>query len=163
MTTYRIRPETAMEGAALRVLTETAFRPMRFSDDTEGAALDAMRRDGDLALSLVADQDGPVGHVALSPATVGGQTGWYGLGPISVHPDHRRRGVGSALMREAIAWARARAAKGVVLVGDPAYYSRFGFVGGLSWRDIEPAYVQHLSFGAEPQGAVVFAPALDAA
>ena len=49
------------------------------------------------------------------------------LGPLAVHPDHRNRGIGSALMRRAIARARLAGHRAILLVGDAAYYGRFGF------------------------------------
>jgi predicted N-acetyltransferase YhbS len=58
------------------------------------------------------------------------------LGPLAVHPDHRNRGIGTALMRRAIARARLAGHGAILLVGDAAYYRRFGFsvalTGGLS-------------------------------
>jgi putative acetyltransferase len=56
-----------------------------------------------------------------------GSSGWYGLGPISVLPELQRLGVGKSLIREGFSRLRALGARGCVLVGDPAYYERFGF------------------------------------
>ena len=57
------------------------------------------------------------------------------LGPLAVHPDHRNRGIGSALVRRAITRARLGGHRAVLLVGDAPYYGRFGFTaaqtGGL--------------------------------
>jgi putative acetyltransferase len=50
-----------------------------------------------------------------------------GLGPLSVRPDHQRRGVGSALMHAVLGAADALGEPLVALLGDPGYYSRFGF------------------------------------
>jgi predicted N-acetyltransferase YhbS len=49
------------------------------------------------------------------------------LGPLAVHPNERNRGIGSALMRRAIARARLAGHHAILLVGDAAYYGRFGF------------------------------------
>src|SRR5262249_18424131 len=49
------------------------------------------------------------------------------LGPLSVHPDCRRRGVGAALMRRAIRAAGEVGHAAILLVGDASYYGRFGF------------------------------------
>ncbi|MEC4630073.1 N-acetyltransferase, partial [Bacillus safensis] len=69
-----------------------------------------------------------LGHVAVSPVTVSdGSTGWYGLGPISVLPARQGQGIGAALMRAAIDALRQQGARGCVLLGEPAYYGRFGF------------------------------------
>jgi predicted N-acetyltransferase YhbS len=49
------------------------------------------------------------------------------LGPLAVNPAHRNQGIGSALMRHALAEAGRRGHRAVLLVGDAAYYGRFGF------------------------------------
>jgi putative acetyltransferase len=50
-----------------------------------------------------------------------------GLGPIAVDPGHQRRGVGSALMHEAIERASRTEYPLIALLGHPTYYPRFGF------------------------------------
>jgi predicted N-acetyltransferase YhbS len=69
-----------------------------------------------------------VGHVAISPIKISGdEMDWYGLGPVAVLPSYQRRGIGSALIMDALlALADCRAA-GCVVLGDPAFYERFGF------------------------------------
>lgn len=74
------------------------------------------------------------------------------------------QGIGSALMHAALAGLRARGAAGCMLVGDPAYYTRFGFkpVPGLVYPGIPPKYFMALPFGASaPQGTVRFHEAFD--
>jgi putative acetyltransferase len=80
------------------------------------------------ALSLVAigDDETVIGHVVCTRGRVGSASA-LGLGPLSVHPAHQRRGVGSALMHAVIASADAMDEPIVCLLGDPAYYARFGF------------------------------------
>ena len=59
---------------------------------------------------------------------------------------------------------RELGARGCVLLGDPAYYGRFGFVSdhALRYRDVDPKYVQWVSFtGQVPAGEVAFHPAFD--
>lgn len=126
-----IRAERPGDEAAIRAITAVAFAGNPFSDGSEPDIVEALREDGDLALSLVAQADGElVGHVAFSPVNIeGGEDGWFGLGPVSVHPDFQRQGIGMRLIEAGIAELRLRAARGVVLVGDPAYYTRFGFEG----------------------------------
>jgi putative acetyltransferase len=95
----------------------------------EAVLVRALRADGDIVpeLSIVAEQDSKVvGHVVCSPATVDGQPS-LGLGPLGVLPDRQRRGVGQALMHAVLAAADALGAPAVFLLGDPAYYRRFGF------------------------------------
>jgi predicted N-acetyltransferase YhbS len=79
-------------------------------------------------LSIVAESEGVVvGYVITTRATIGGQPS-LGLGPIAVSPDRQGQGIGSALMRATIDRATALGESTIVLLGDPAYYERFGFV-----------------------------------
>lgn len=104
MTTPVIREESPADTAAIHALTAAAFLNAPHTAHTEQFIVDALRKAGALALSLVAEEGGEVvGHVALSPVSISdGSTGWYGLGPISVEPALQRRGIGSLLMRAAL-------------------------------------------------------------
>ena len=162
-----IRPERAHDARAIHDLVDRAFRPMAFSDGTEPAVIDRLRERGELVLSLVAEIDGAVaGHVAFSAATIGdsGESGWYALGPVAVDPPRQRTGMGTALIGEGLDTLRKRGARGVVLIGDPAYYRRFGFDGDgrLRYRELADALVQWLAFGAPPPpGDLRFADAFE--
>jgi putative acetyltransferase len=103
---------------------------MPYGSQTEGAVVDALRSAGALILSLIAIEDGEIiGHVAFSPVAINGETnGWYGLGPVSVWPDRQGRGIGQALIRKGLDSLRDMNVQGCVVLGDPGYYSRFGFV-----------------------------------
>ena len=162
-----VRPETAEDAAAIRALTVAAFKDVPYSSGTEAAIVDALRDAGALALSLVAEDHGRiVGHVAFSPVTINGEAGrWFGLGPISVEPGQQRRGIGQALIQDGLERLKAAGAEGCVLLGDPAYYRRFGFVSDakLRYGDVPPDYFQRLSFnGAEPEGEVAYHAGFDA-
>ncbi|MEM1318409.1 MAG: N-acetyltransferase [Pseudomonadota bacterium] len=160
-----IRDETPADQRAIFDLTEIAFAPMAFSDGTEQFISDRLREDGDLTLSLIAEDGGTiVGHAAFSPVTIGStQGGWYGLGPISVAPDRQRGGIGSALIEAGLARLRDMGAAGCALVGNPDYYHRFGFrSGSVSYRETPIQYVHALAFdGPAPQGEIAFAPAFN--
>ncbi|WP_130512622.1 GNAT family N-acetyltransferase [Krasilnikovia cinnamomea] len=135
-----IRRETPADAATVREVTSRAFaRPDR-PVPVETVLLDELRGDPAWlpALSLVAVDAGGVvvGHVVATRAHVGPAPA-LGLGPLSVHPDHQRRGVGSALMHAALGAADALDEPLVVLLGDPAYYGRFGFVPAAE-HGIEP-------------------------
>lgn len=123
------RQESPSDVAAIHTVTVAAFLNAPHTDHTEQFIVDALRRAGALTISLVAEEAGEVaGHVAVSPVSVSdGSAGWYGLGPISVRPELQGRGIGSLLMQAALRLLRERGATGCVLLGDPAYYSRFGF------------------------------------
>ena len=159
-----IRLEEATDREAIFLLTKRAFAPMPFAAGDEQELVNALRDAGVLSLSLVAEQDGQIiGHLALSPAThIGGGNGWFGLGPISVEPAHQRKGLGGALIAEAITWLRARGASGVILTGDPNYYARQGFRSAPAHApEDEPAeYFMVLPLaGAVPAGRFGFHPA----
>ena len=162
-----IRPETPADTRAIYALTKAAFAPKAYSDGTEQDCINQMRADGDLEISLVAEVDGVVlGHVAFSKlVSIGGtDTQWRGLGPVAVLPDHQRRGIGSLLINQGLAQLRAAGCPGCALIGDPKYYSRFGFVGtcGLTYQDLPQTLVQALPFGTDhPVGELLFAPGLE--
>jgi putative acetyltransferase len=161
-----VRPETPEVAAAIHALTAAAFSGKPFSDGTEQYVVDALRAANALAVSLLAEERGEIiGHVAFSLVTIDGQPGtWYGLGPVSVTPVRQRQGIGTALIETGLAQLRDLGADGCVLLGDPAYYSRFGFVsdGGLTYRGVDPRHIQWLSFtGVAPSGEVAFHPAFD--
>ncbi|WP_367136135.1 GNAT family N-acetyltransferase [Saccharothrix sp. HUAS TT1] len=122
-----IRRETAADVQAIHDVTEAAFaaRP-----GGEVRLVGALRADVGWipALSLVAEVDGAVvGHVVCTRGTVGSAPA-LGLGPLSVLPSHQRSGVGKALVHTVLGAADALSEPLVVLLGDPDYYSRFGFV-----------------------------------
>jgi putative acetyltransferase len=126
-----IQRETSLHTAAIRAVTDAAFTRSGQAHQTsvEATLVDELRAcDAWLpALSLVAvDADVVVGHVLGSRAQVDSAP-VLALGPLSVHPDHQRRGVGQALMHAVLGAADALDEPVVVLLGDPRYYSRFGF------------------------------------
>jgi putative acetyltransferase len=124
-----IREETASDADGIADVTIAAFRAHPHSSQTEQFIVRGLRAAGALAVSLVAEIGGQlVGHVAFSPVEMSdGTSGWYGLGPVSVLPEHQRQGIGRALISEGLSRLKDFGARGCVLVGDPGYYSRFGF------------------------------------
>src|SRR5262245_38064758 len=119
---FLIRPERAGDEAAIRAVHRSAFPA-----DAEARLVDRLRANGKARVSLVAEADGlVVGHVLFSPVTVEGRSTCVGLGlaPLAVAPDHQRRGVGSALVREGLAACRRQGCGFVVVLGHPAYYPR---------------------------------------
>lgn len=167
MSGVTIRDETPADAAAIRALTEAAFRDAPHGSGAEAAIVDALRAAGALGLSLVACENGQItGHAAFSPVRIGtGEGQWFGLGPISVRADRRRHGIGAALVREGLSRLRRQGAAGAVVLGDPAWYGRFGFIsdGALRYGDIPAAYMQRvLLAGPPPEGEVRYHPAFDA-
>ena len=163
-----IRKESSEDIDATTALTAAAFEHEEHSSHTEQFIVNALRRSKQLTISLVAvENDKIVGHVALSPVSISsGATDWYGLGPISVRPDRQKKGIGSALMHAALAELKRLGGAGCVLLGDPDYYSRFGFKvqPGLTLEGVPPEYFQALSLGGDyPLGSVQYQAAFDAA
>lgn len=156
-----IRKEATSDVADIHALTTAAFLNAPHTSHTEQFIVNALRDSGNLTLSLVAELDGKiVGHVAVSPVSISdGSQGWYGFGPISVAPELQRKSIGSQLMRQALAMLRELGASGCVLVGDPHFYSRFGFKPepNLVLPDIPPEYFQAISLNRQiPKGTVSF-------
>ena len=163
-----IREEREGDAPGIRSVEELAF-----GEQDEAKVVDMLRASDRVVLSLVAVDGGEVvGHVLFSPVTVESSppdSRWAALGPIGVLPDRQGGGIGSRLVREGLALCRSRGWDGVVLLGHPGYYARFGFVpagnhgltdpygGGPAFQVIE------LRQGALEQvaGAVRFAPEFD--
>jgi putative acetyltransferase len=157
----KIRNETAADVPVIAAVTICAFRNAPHTSHTEQIIVSTLRKAGLLAISLVADTEGTViGHVAVSPVSISdGATGWFGLGPLSVVPEHQRGGVGSRLMHEALRMLREQGAAGCVVLGDPGYYSRFGFQAdpNLVLPDVPPEYFQAISLNSSrPHGTVSY-------
>jgi len=156
-----IRPEGPADLGGITELTIAAFNTLPISQHTEQFIITALRRAGDLSLSLVAEIDGHlVGHVAFSPVALSdGTTDWYGLGPVSVLPDFQRQGIGSALIKEGLTRLETMGGRGCALVGDPAFYSRFGFrhCPELVLPGVPPEVFMVLPFGEDaPSGEITF-------
>ena len=128
--TLDIRPEAPADIAAIRAVNRAAF-----PGPNEAALVDLARARGKAALSLVAVNGGAVlGHVLFSPLSLEAPRPradavprGLGLGPVAVLPERQRTGIGSRLIRAGLDAARRQGYDYVVLLGDPAYYSRFGF------------------------------------
>ena len=162
-----IRNERAEDIEQIAAVTIAAFAQAEHSSHTEQFIVDALRKAGQLTVSLVAvEQERVVGHVAVSPVTVSsGAADWYGLGPISVLPSWQGRGIGASLMKAALSELRNKGAAGCVVLGDPAYYSRFGFNAHaeLVLPGVPHVYFQALSFcGHVPAGTVEYHDAFNA-
>jgi putative acetyltransferase len=99
-----------------------------FPTDAEARLVDALRAAGRLVVSHVAVvNEEIVGHIAFSPVTTeSGATG-LGLAPLAVVEEHRQKGIGTHLVRTGILACKTADYGWAVVLGDPAYYSRFGF------------------------------------
>lgn len=166
-----VRRETPADHTIVHEIHSEAFRREPGVTPVEAPLVGELRADGDLleALSLVAVRDGEVvGHVCCSRARVGEESASaVGLGPIGVRKAHQSAGVGSALMHSVLGAADALGYGLVVLLGDPDFYRRFGFVTAdtLSITPPEPAWGRYFQArtltGYHPSqaGAFEYAPA----
>ena len=97
-----------------------------FAQPLEATIAEAVR-DEFGSFAYVAEEEGEVvGHVQMSRAWVG-ESAVLALGPIGVKPERQGKGIGSSLVRAALEEARRRDEPVVILLGEPAYYGRFGF------------------------------------
>jgi putative acetyltransferase len=124
---FSVRPERPDDAPAVRTVLERAF-----PTTAEAGLVDRLRRGGDLVLALVAvgGAGAIVGHVAFSRlrvGDVGAEAPAVGLAPLAVAEGHRRGGVGAALIRTGLTRLTEMQEGLVFVLGDPAYFSRFGF------------------------------------
>ncbi len=156
-----IRQETESDVQAIFDVTKLAFETHPFSSKTEQFIINQLRKNNVLTISLVAEIDQVViGHIAFSPVVISSSAkGWYGLGPVSVHPDHQRAGIGSKLIIEGLHLLKSKNANGCVVLGEPEFYSRFGFKCEPSLRlnGVPPEYFMALKFSSSlPIGEVSY-------
>jgi len=156
-----LRKEERRDIEAITQVTVAAFENHPISRQTEQFIIDALRSEGALTISLVANvEDQVVGHIAFSPVVISGDApDWYGLGPVSVLPAYQQRGIGKKLISEGLALLKKRDAKGCVLVGSPEYYTKFGFshYSQLIHEGIPQEFFLVLPFDEKvPKGTVVF-------
>ena len=157
-----IRPESSNDIKKIEEVTLAAFTGLFSDHTTEHLIINGLREADMLSLSLVAEKNGKiVGHVAFSPVLINKEnTGWYGLGPISVLPELQKQGIGSALIKAGLSKIRELGARGCVLEGSPDYYQRFGFKSypNLTYEFApEPKYFMALPFYEEvPDGMVEY-------
>ncbi len=155
-----IRDEVSADGPAIRAVVTRAFLDAPRSDGNEAGIVDRLRAAGALRVSLVAQIDGRiVGHVAFSPVVIDERDDgrWFGLGPVAVVKEERRRGVGAVLIEAGLRRIADLGALGCVVLGDPRYYRRFGFESdpALRFAEVPAKYVQRLVFSGEPPRGIV--------
>jgi putative acetyltransferase len=156
-----IRDENQADLDAVHELVASAFqRP------DEAVLIDHLRSEGACVLSLVAVEGAEiVGHVLFSRLVAPFRA--LGLGPVAVEPNRQRRGIGSRLIRTGLDRARGAGWREVFVLGDPKFYSRFGFdpdlAGGFMCRYSGP-HLMALSLGGDlptREGYIEYAAAFD--
>ena len=97
-----------------------------FAQTDEARLVDMLRATGDARIDFVATDKGVIlGHVMFSEMRR--PENWLGLAPIAVAPERQRSGVGAALIQAGLEQAGRESWGGVIVLGEPAYYERFGF------------------------------------
>jgi len=114
--------------AILAVVRQAFSRDGRDGQEEVDIVLDTWRLEATLdGLELVAvENDSVIGHLLAASGDLGGRE-VVAVAPLAVSPSHQGRGVGSALMTELLRRAEESRYPLVALLGNPAYYGRFGF------------------------------------
>ncbi|PVE22438.1 N-acetyltransferase [Microvirga sp. KLBC 81] len=155
-----IRVEEAADWSAVNAVYEAAFGQL-----IEADLVRRLHHDGDLILSLMAYADKPVGHIAFSHLALHETPSVKGcvLAPLAVTPEFQQQGIGSTLVRKGLERLTAAGYDLAVVLGDPNYYSRFGFTPQLARPLKTPydgPYLQALALsekGKEAHGPVSYA------
>ncbi len=164
MSMMSIRAATPRDREAIRRVEEHAF-----GQRAEAGLVDALVEAGDAVAELVAEEDGQVvGHILFSRLNVEGEGKAFAavaLAPLAVEPSFHGTGIGGALVREAHIRLKAAGETLAVVLGDPAYYGRFGYSHERA-AGFDSAYqgeaLQALAWGEAPQtGRLVYAAAFD--
>jgi putative acetyltransferase len=112
------------------------------------AGIEAVHSDPGSLGVLALDGTTAVGYAQVSRAWIG-STPVVHLGPVGVAPRRWRRGIGSAMVRFAVEESERRGAVAMILLGDPSFYERFGFVPASRYGIDNPRA------GVRPDGFVV--------
>ena len=122
-----IRPEQPGDFESVHALLLASF-----GREAEARLVDRLRASGKIALALVAEEKARIlGHVMFSMVVTNaeeGEAGALALAPLAVVPAFQRLGIGSALVSAGLERCRLQRQARVLVLGDPVYYARFGFV-----------------------------------
>ncbi len=161
-----IRKETREDISAISSVIDIAFTNHPHGTNNESAIVNKLRDSHKLTLSLVASENGAiVGHVGFSRIFVDScDYDWFGLAPLSVLPNYQGCGIGETLVKKGLEELQNEGAKGCVLLGNPEYYSRFGFKHDENLRlpGVPQSYFLALAFNKSiPHGNASFDSAFD--
>jgi putative acetyltransferase len=160
-----IRTATPRDRDAIRLVEEHAF-----GQQAEAGLVDALVAEGDAIVELVAEEDGHVvGHVLFSRLYVedgGKEYPAVALAPLAVEPSMHGSGIGGALVREAHLRLRQAGETLAIVLGEPAYYGRFGYAHARAAgfdSDYQCEALQALAWGDAPEtGRLIYATAFGA-
>ena len=155
-----IRPETPEDYDAIHEIHTLAF-----GLDNDAQLVRKLREGGHSILALVAEIKGEqVGHCMFSRMKIG-DTDALALAPVSVHPDHQKKGIGRQLIEHGLKRCKDMGEERVTVLGNPDYYPRFGFSAELT-KNIDHDFPPHAYMAIELvtgsmqgiQGRVVYPP-----
>src|SRR5258708_19622953 len=140
-----ILPEQSADVEPVRDLLLAAF-----ARDAEARLVDRLRASGKITLALVAEEKERIlGHAMFSKIALdaeGSEVDALALAPLAVAPAFQRLGIGSALVSAGLERCRLERHSRVLVLGDPAYYARFGFVPAARYGLICPFPLPDNSF-----------------
>jgi putative acetyltransferase len=147
----RLRSTNAGDAANLAALYSTAFP----NEDLTPLVRRLLSEVPDI-LSLVAEVErGLAGHVVFTPCAISDSVQRVGLlGPLAVAPAMQKRGIGTALVQGGLETLRDSGYARVLVLGDPHYYSRFGF---KREDRIQPPYALPANWSGAWQGRALLA------
>lgn len=136
----KIRIENKKDYKIIYDFVEEAFRTAKVSDGKEQDFVNELRENKNYIeeLALVGEYKGEIiGHIMLTKFYINSRDGEKEillLAPISVKKEFRNKGIGSSLIEEGFKRAKEMGYKAVLLVGDPKYYHRFGFISSSKYK-----------------------------
>ncbi|MGE0605742.1 MAG: GNAT family N-acetyltransferase [Pirellulales bacterium] len=132
-----LRPETPADQSAIWAVHRSAF-----DSAAEADLVNALRDGGYARVSVVAEVAGMVvGHILFSElriATASGRIDALSLAPLAVLPDHQRQGIGTLLVNAGLRMCHKQGHTIVAVLGQPDYYTRFGFSAQLAKPLVSP-------------------------
>jgi putative acetyltransferase len=136
-----IRLEESADWSTLYAIYAAAFGQLAEAD-----LVQHMYKDGDLILSLIAYADEPAGHIAYSRLILHETPSIKAavLAPLAVAPPFQKQGVGAALVQNSLKRLMDKNYDLILVLGEPHYYSRFGFTPRLAERLKTPYDGPHL-------------------
>jgi putative acetyltransferase len=147
-----IRPAESEDAGEIRGLLALAFETA-----DEAVLVESLRRSDDRVLELVATHEGAlVGEIFFSRLRIVGEESHFdalALGPLAVAPERQRTGIGTALVENAHHMLREGGESLSVVLGDPAYYGRFGYAHGRAAgfeSKYQSEFLQALAWGETP-------------
>lgn len=136
----RIRKETEADFAKIYEVVKQSFIDVEHSDKKEHHLVDKLRKTAEFIpeLALVAEVDREIVGYVLSTKSFIGNEEVLVLAPLSVVPVMQKKGIGSVLINETHKVAASLGYKSVIILGDPNYYSRFGYKPASHWNITSP-------------------------